>query len=135
MLGYYNYFNNYLSDHSLIFISLSNNFNFNDTPKLSRNRQSIDRINYSKVTFEQWNEFKEILGESDPSVTPPPGNSYDTLKIINTLINNIERSIISSSKNFSRIIQGKKHIDKEAQFIKNLERIIHKTRSIGTSLL
>ena len=135
LISYHNIFHDYISDHSLIFITLHNNFIFDKKQPILRDRQSIDRINYKKVTAQLWDSFNQNLSDFNINNIACNINDIQSVAYLNFLCNNIEKAIISNTTSFPKIIQSKKHIDHNALLIKNIERIIHRVRTIGSKLL
>src|SRR5581483_3132426 len=133
-INYSNIFTNWLSDHSLIYITLKNSFSFNTQKNKQKERQKIDRINYSKVTDEHWITFQNKLKDITIDTLLLPNASTTPVKYLNSLCNSIENSIISAATSFPRIVQGKKHIDPLKYITNNLQNTIHRVRTIGTSL-
>ena len=79
--------------------------------------------------------FEKNLSEYDFNTKLPTDLDKNSLPYLNSLCSNIEQAILSFTTFFSKIIQGKKHIDREAILIKNIEWIIYRTRILGSKLL
>jgi len=135
LIHYSNIFTKDLSDHSLIYITLKNSFNYKDKEQAKqKERQNIDRINYPKVTTEHWNKFQDYLNDITIEDLPLPNASLMPVKYLDSLCNHIEKSIITAAASFPRIAHNKKHIEPTKYILNNLENAIHRIRIIGSTL-